>query len=91
MLVLQLFPDYFSPLPECVSGAALSQSADDLDVGDGADDDREEELSAEEEDPVDSPPGPRPLLVAVRPALRGTLRWLRARSIIMSYCRRYRS
>ena len=71
--MLQLLPDYFAALPECVSGAALSQSADDLDVSDGADDDREEELSAEEEDPVDSPPGPGPLLVTVRPALGRTL------------------
>ena len=48
-----------------MSGTPLGKSPDDLDVGDAADDDREEELGAEEEDPVDSPPGPRPLLVAV--------------------------
>ena len=53
--------------PERLSGAPLSESPDDLEVGETADDDREEELSGEEEDTVDSPPGSRPGLVTIRP------------------------
>ena len=60
-----LLPPPGQGLAERVSGGPLGQPTDDLEVGDGADDDREEELGGEEEDSVDSPPGLGPLLVAV--------------------------
>ena len=60
-----LCPPPRQSLAEGVPGGPLGQPADDLEVGGGADDDGEKELGGEEEDAVDSPPLPGPLLVAV--------------------------